>query len=51
MDTPRQPRLALCANGVSLLWITYDVAAVDGAVGRVLVMDAGRVVDAPCTAN
>ncbi|RSM69673.1 ABC transporter ATP-binding protein [Kibdelosporangium aridum] len=44
----RRELLALRANRVSLLWITHDLTAVRGAVDRVLVLDAGRVVeDAP----
>jgi peptide/nickel transport system ATP-binding protein len=45
----RRELLALRATGVSLLWITHDLAAVGGgAVDRVLVLDAGRIVeDAP----
>lgn len=45
----RRELLTLRASGVSLLWITHDLTAVGGgAVDRVLVLDAGRVVeDAP----
>jgi peptide/nickel transport system ATP-binding protein len=44
----RRELLVQRAAGVSLLWITHDLAAIEGAVDRVLVLDTGRIVeDAP----
>ncbi|WP_449061205.1 ABC transporter ATP-binding protein [Planomonospora algeriensis] len=41
----RRELLSLREEGVSLLWITHDLAAVRGAVDRVLVFDAGTLVE------
>ncbi len=36
---------ALRARGIGMLWITHDLAAVAGAVDRLVVLDAGRVIE------